>query len=70
MQKPYSSGLAGSQDDPKKDDRKRVREAPKRHLKSFKTSKRVPKMNPKIMIFQASFGPDLGLISIPNWTQS
>ena len=41
--KPYFSRLGGSQEE-----YERFRKAPKRHLKSFKTSKeRVPKMEPK-----------------------
>jgi len=43
MGKPYFSRLGGSQEE-----YERFRKAPKRHLKSFKTSKeRVPKMEPK-----------------------
>ena len=43
----YFSRLGGSQDE-----HKRLRKAPKRHLKSFKTSKeRVPKIEPKKISF-------------------
>jgi hypothetical protein len=43
MGKPYFLSLGGSQEE-----YERFRKGPKRHLKSFKTSKeRVPKMEPK-----------------------
>ena len=46
--KSYFSRLGGSQDE-----HKRFRKAPKRHLKSFKTSKeRVPKMDPPKNVFE------------------
>ena len=51
MQKPHFFSLGGSQGD-----HKRLREAPKRHLKSFKISKRVPKIDPKQIISWVSFG--------------
>ena len=47
MQKPYFSRLGFPQDD-----HKRLRKTPKRHLKSFKTSKqRVPKMDTELVSF-------------------
>ncbi len=55
MGKPYFSRLEGSQDE-----HKRLRKAPKRHLKTFKTSKeRVPKMEPKIVSFWTNFGAEM-----------
>ena len=56
MQKPYYSSLGGSQDA-----HKRFRKASKRHLKSFRTSKRtVPKRDPTNINLLTNFGADLG----------
>ena len=53
--KPYFSRLGGSQEE-----YERFRKAPKRHLKSFKTSKeRVPKMEPKTNSFRTNFGAEI-----------
>ena len=49
---PYFSRIGGSQEE-----YKRFRNAPKRHLKSFKTSKgRAPKMQPTKVSFWTNFG--------------
>ena len=56
VEKPYFSRLGGSQDE-----HKRLGKAPKRHLKSFKTSyKRGLKMAPKKVNFRIIFGAVLG----------
>ena len=59
MVKPYFSSLGGSQDE-----HKRLKTALKRHLKGFKTRKKVPKIDLKKLVFGISFGTDLG----PEWT--
>ena len=51
--KPYFSRLGGSQEE-----YERFRKARKRHLKSFKTSKKVPKMEPKNS-FWTNFGAEM-----------
>ena len=51
----YFSRLGGSQEE-----YERFRKAPKRHLKSFKTSKeRVPKTEPKKNSFWSNFGAEM-----------
>ena len=53
--KPYLLSLGGSQEE-----YERFRKVPKRHLKSFKTSKeRVPKMEPKKNSFWTNFGAEM-----------
>ncbi len=56
--KQYFSRLGGSQDE-----HKRLRKAPKKHLKSFKTSKKCSKNEPKQFNFlahvSAVVGPDI-----------
>ena len=55
MGKPYCSRLGGSQEE-----YERFRKAPKRHLKSFKTSKeRFLKMEPKKNSFWTNFGAEM-----------
>ena len=66
MGKQYFSRLGGSQEE-----YERFRKAPKRHLKSFKTSKeRVPKMEPKKVSFWTDFGAKMDPKMDPKWTKN
>ena len=69
LQKPqkqlFFSGFWGPE--ASQDEHKRLRKAPKRHLESFKTSKKVLKTEPKnnicLIIFGAVLGSQIGLLS-------
>ena len=59
--KPYFSSLGGSQYK-----HKRLKTALRRHVKSFKTRKRVLRIDLNKLLFGSSFGTDLGAIIDPD----
>ena len=66
MGKPYFSRLGGSQEE-----YERFRKAPKRHLKSFKTStERVPNMEPNKNSFCTNFGAKIYSKMEPQQTEN